>query len=442
MILFSLIITILSFIRYFIEIGQSRMSIFPIGILVSLFFASGIQANQKNGLKEYFDGNLQTLSRILINSSFLIILSLYSLSRPLASIILISLNGFLLAITYIIDNNSRVASYKSSIYFLSIIYICWSLYRANITWEWFSLISLWGWLLCLLTAFRSSYIFLLRLSSDKKHKLIYEAFLLYHYLFIVLCVKLYYNNPFLWYIIIQIYISIVIYITYRIKNAAASLHTSVIDLDVEYILRGYRMNQIPTSWESTSRIIHPSIQKFVQHIPMTIYTSLSISSIITTIAFCITIIYYWNTYSLNLQDFIYFLINTILYIIWFYYAKKIGIADNMWRFFGFIATNICYYIVVAQVFGNDTISVLFRSFLRAAANNLAMNTMQDLKSYLGKSDYQYRLMSNFFGLLIIIYFFMTLSLDILVKVAFVVMIVWLWLLMNKDNLKEMMERKA
>jgi hypothetical protein len=67
--------------------------------------------------------------------------------------------------------------------------------------------------------------------------------------------------------------------------------------------------------------------------------------------------------------------------------------------------------------------------------------MQELKSYLGKTDYQYWLMSNFFGLLIILYFFLSIPLDILLKLAFVVMIVGIWLLLNKDNLKAMMEKE-
>ncbi|MBP7008150.1 hypothetical protein KBB05_05635 [Patescibacteria group bacterium] len=52
------------------------------------------------------------------------------------------------------------------------------------------------------------------------------------------------------------------------------------------------------------------------------------------------------------------------------------------------------------------VSILFWSILRSVSNNLALNYMQDLKSYLGQADYQYRLMSNFFGLLIILYFFL------------------------------------
>ncbi len=442
MIIFSLLLTIICFIRYFIHINEYRMSLFPVAIIVALFFTSGIQWNHKNGLKDYFDNNLQSFSRILINCSFLIILSLYSFSRPLWSIVLLSINWLLLWVSLFLWNNSRIQSTKVSIIFLSTVYLWSSTYRSILTWERFTLIKLAGMLCSLIGAFRSSYIFLIPISQANKNQLIYESFIIYHYLFILLCIQLYGKNPFLWFIIVQIYISLVIFWIYYIKNISSWIHTPILDLDVEYILRWYRMNQIPAQEDQLhTRVSHPNIQKVIQSIPMYIYNSLSISSIAITVAFCITMFYYGNSYELAMSDFVYFLLNTVLYIIWFYYAKKIGISDNMWRFFGFIVTNICYYIVVANVFKQDTILILFRSFLRASLNNVAMNTMQDLKSYLWKSDYQYWLMSNFFWLLIIIYFFLTLSLDILVKVAFIIMIIWLWLLINKDNLKEMVERK-
>ena len=136
-----------------------------------------------------------------------------------------------------------------------------------------------------------------------------------------------------------------------------------------------------------------------------------------------------------------FLINIVLYLRVFYLCKVIGVQDKLWRFIGFIVINICYFIIVAQVFSRDTVSILFRSILRSVSNNIALNYMQELKSYLGKTDYQYWLMSNFFGLLIILYFFLSIPLDILLKLAFVVMIVGIWLLLNKDNLKAMMEKE-
>lgn len=168
---------------------------------------------------------------------------------------------------------------------------------------------------------------------------------------------------------------------------------------------------------------------------------MSVSSIATTLFFCGLVIYYGQANNLYFADFLLFLVNTALYLYIFYLCKTIGVQDKLRRFFGFIAINVCYFVAVAQVFQQDTVSILFWSIIWSVGNNIALNYMQELRSYLGKSDYQYWLMSNFLGLIIILYFFLTLNLDILLKIAIVVMIVGLWLLLNKNNLKQMLEKE-
>gem|GEM_PF-3959768 len=124
---------------------------------------------------------------------------------------------------------------------------------------------------------------------------------------------------------------------------------------------------------------------------------------------------------MDFSNFWAFLVNTGLYLIIFYYCKKLGIQDKVRRVIGFIIINICFYIAAANVFAKDTVAILFWSIIRAVANNTTMNYLQDLKKYLSNTDYTYWLFSNFLGLIIILYFFLTLSIDILLKIAIVIM---------------------
>lgn len=420
------------------------MGILPVAAIVALFFGSWIQASHKSWLKQYMEVHLQSFSRILINVWFQIILSLYNISRTLSSIILLAVNGFLLGFCYLNRSKERRLPLKASLVFQCIIYLSTGAYTSYLTGNVWLLIALLGMLIALLGAFRSVYYYIVWYFTDLSETgTKYELALIYHCLLIVVLLKLYISSdPFTGLIIIQIYITLVLSLIAKIKSVVQQTTIGASDMDIEYILRWYRINQIPSRTDTIeSRLSHPQFQTYVKNIPWSMYTVLSVSSIITTLIFCILIIYYWQESSLYLWDFVLFMVNTSLYLYIFYICKKIGIQDKLRRFFWFIAINICYFIAVAQVFKQDTISILFWSILRAVGNNVALNYMQELRSYLERSDYQYRLMSNFFGLIIIVYFFLGLGLDVLLKVAIVVMMVGLWLLLNKDNLKEMMEKQ-
>ncbi len=300
-------------------------------------------------------------------------------------------------------------------------------------------------LFAVLAAFWSIYITVIAHFTDinKTTPIKYEALFIYHCLLISVLLKLYISSdPFVGLIIIQLYITLLLFLISKVKNNTPVLENDV-DMDVEYILRGYRMNQIPSAGQDhfATRLSSPRLQRFVEHMPASIYSALSVSSIATTLFFCGLVIYYGQANNLYFTDFLLFLVNTALYLYIFYLCKTIGVQDKLRRFFGFIAINVCYFIAVAQVFQQDTVSILFWSIIWSVGNNIALNYMQELRSYLGKSDYQYWLMSNFLGLIIILYFFLTLNLDILLKIAIVVMIVGLWLLLNKDNLKQMLEKE-
>jgi hypothetical protein len=443
MIIFSLIVTTILFIWYFYQINITRLGILPVAIIVALFFGSGIQASHKSWIKQYLESHLQSFSWILINIGFQIIMSLYNVSRTLGSVILLSINALLLWLVYLSAARDRQAPLRAWIVFHGIIYLITWCYTAYLMGDRRAVVSLIGMILALVGAFWSIYHFIIWYFVDLKETNIkYEWILIYHCLLIIVILKLYLeSDPFIGLIVIQVYITIVLLAIAKIKSSAQALHTNASDMDVEYILRGYRINQIPTRMDSiNTRLMQPNLQQFVNNVPALLYTALSVSSIIVTLIFCGLIIYHGQANNLYLWDFTMFLINTGLYLLIFYLCKKIGIQDKLWRFFGFIAINVCYFIAVAQIFKQDTISVLFWSILWSVGNNIALNYMQELRSYLGKSDYQYWLMSNFFGLLIIIYFFLWLNLDVLLKVAIVVMTLGLWLLLNKDNLKEMMEK--
>ncbi len=445
MILFSLLLCAGLFIWFFNQIGITWMGILPIATIVALFFWSGIQSSHRSGIKQYLEDHLQAFSWILMNIGVQIIMSLYNVSWTLSSILLLSANAFLLIIIYLIKGKDWQSPLRAAIVFHALIYIITSVYTAYLVENMQVVIALIGMLFALLSAFWTLYITIIWHFTDinSTTKVKYEAFFIYHCLLISVLLKLYIStDPFVGLIIIQLYITLLLFLISKIKNNTPAVENDV-DMDVEYILRGYRMNQIPTAGKDrfTSRLVFPKLQKLVQDIPASIYSALSISSIATTLFFCGLVIYYGQGNNLYFADFLLFLVNTGLYLYIFYLCKTIGVQDKLRRFFGFIAINICYFIAVAQVFQQDTVSILFWSIIWSVGNNVALNYMQELRSYLGKSDYQYWLMSNFLGLIIILYFFLTLNLDILLKVAIVVMIVGLWLLLNKNNLKQMLEKE-
>lgn len=446
MVLLSLIITTSIFVRYFVQIGMTRMGILPIAILVALFFWSGIQSSHKSGIKSYIELHLQSLSRILINSGFLIIMSLYTIWWALWALYCIIFNAFLLWIMYLLGNDEWKPAMRWAIVFCSGVYTLSVWYTCYLVWSWDSFISLIGMLIGLLAAFRSVYYFIIWYFVDTRaSNLRYELFLIYHCFCIIMILKIYFlQDPFTGLILIQWYIAWVLFVLSKAKSVQPDFYLSHDDINIEYIMRWYKINQIPTKKNTPIKNIFssPRLQDFIKHVPSLILSTLSISSIVITLLFCALTLWIWQTDTLVLQDFMLFLLNILLYLCIFYLCKVIGIQDKLRRFFWFIAINICYFIVVAQVFSGDVVSILFWSILRSVSNNLALNYMQDLKSYLGQADYQYRLMSNFFGLLIILYFFLWINFDILLKLAFVVMIVGIRLLLNKDNLKSMMEKKG
>lgn len=460
MIFFSLIITTILFIRFFVQIGIAWMGIIPVAIVVALFFGSGMQTSHKSGVKSYLEANLQSFSRLLILIWIQIILSLYNISRTQSSIRLVSINATLLGIMYLSQDEERQPALRSWIIFNSITYLVSGIYTLYLTGEIAPIVQLVGMLLALLGAFWSCYYFIIWhflsiLPGDKNTKayrvlrdktILYELILIYHRLIIVIIFQTYiHSDPIMGLILIQCYIVVVTWGIRKVKSAISQIHVAQSDIDVEYILRGYTINQIPKTIDSIRSIdaflTHPKIQQYVHNIPSVIYSSLSISSITASIVLCGLIIYYGQQNNLNIGDFMMFLLNTGLYLSIFFLSKKIGIQVKLRRFFGFIIINISFFITVAQVFDGDNVSILFWSILRSTANNLALNMLQWLKSYLGKTDYQYRLMSNGFGLIIIIYFFLGLNLDILFKIAIVAMMIWLWLLLNKDNLKEVFRKE-
>ncbi|HMY81150.1 MAG TPA: hypothetical protein PLW93_04260 [Candidatus Absconditabacterales bacterium] len=443
MILFSLLLTTSIFVRLFFQVGVARIGIIPVATVVALFFGSGIQSSHSSGIKQYMENHLQSFSRILIMIGVLIILSLYNIGRAVGSLYIIIGNALLLGGMYISHSTQWQGPIQASIVFNMIIYIISGGYTASLLGDRTMMIDLLGGLTGMLFAFWSLYYFIIRsFTLFPAPGLGYQLLGIGHIFIITIIIKLTIgSNPLIGLIITQIYIACVLYSISLIKDTIQAFQSSTIDLDVEYIMRGYRINQIPSIQGGFMGILnHPWIQTIVHHIPSRLTSLLSISSIIATLLFCILAVYYGNNDMLTLGDFGLFLVNIILYLTIFYVCKKTGIQDHLRRFFGFLAINICYFIVVAQVFNNDNVSILFWSILWSVANNLALNYLQDLRSYLGSKDYQYRLMSNFFGLIIIVYFFLGLNLDILFKLAFVVMIVGVRLLLNKDNLKAMMDR--
>ena len=150
MILFSLLLTNTLFIRYFYYIGIARMGIVPAAILVALFFSTGISSNHKTGMSGYIERNLQTFSRLLILAGIQIIFSLFHISRLESAILLITLNTFMLYLSYAQENEERQTALRAGIYFQSSIFLVASAYSAYLQGSFELFIGLAGMLTALL----------------------------------------------------------------------------------------------------------------------------------------------------------------------------------------------------------------------------------------------------------------------------------------------------
>lgn len=444
MILFLLVLTSIVFMRYFYQIDITWMSIIPVATLVGMFFGTGLSSTHKSWIGWYIESHLQSFSWLLILTGIQIIFSLFQISRIESAIILIVLNTFLLYITYLQNNTERQPTLKSGIIFQSLVYIVSAAYFSYLTGSFGTLVTFVGLLTALLAGMRS---FLYRvigifIDLDEHNTLQYEVAFLYHMLLVFAILKMYGSgSEFEGLLIIQLYIALLFMGIGYARAQEKPTGTTTSDLDIQYILRWYTINELPSNTRSREGwLSNPKFQHFIKHIPETAYTALSINSIIITTIVCGLVIYFGSLGQLDFSNFWAFLVNTGLYLIIFYYCKKLGIQDKVRRVIGFIIINICFYIAAANVFAKDTVAILFWSIIRAVANNTTMNYLQDLKKYLSNTDYTYWLFSNFLGLIIILYFFLTLSIDILLKIAIVIMMAWLWMLMNKDNLKMIFQK--
>ncbi len=444
MILFLLLTTSIIFVRYFYQIGITRMGIIPIATIVALFFGTGMSSTHRSWMNGYLETHLQSFSWLLILVGVQIMFSLFQISRTESSIILIVLNTILLYITYFQNNRERQPTLRAWIIFQSIIYLISSAYFAYLYDSFAIVVILCGMLVALLAGLRS---FLYRIIGifvdlDEHPHLQYEVLLLYHILLVLTILHSYRStSEFQWLIIIQLYVAL-LFMSIGFIKQYDTLGASTSDLDVQYILRWYTINQLPGRITSRKwRFSHPHIQGFIRNIPESMYLALSLTSVAVTSIVCGLIVYFGSLGELNFGDFWMFLLNTGLYLIIFYFCKKMGINDKLRRMFGFIMINVCFYVAVAHVFAKDTVSILFWSLLWSVANNITMNYLQELRQYLNSSDFTYRLFSNFLGLLIILYFFLSLPLDTLLKVAISIVMVGLWMLMNKDNLKMIFQKE-
>lgn len=444
MILFLLVLTSIIFMRYFYQIDITWMSIIPIATLVGMFFGTGLSSSHKSWIGWYIESHLQSFSRLLILTGVQIIFSLFQISWIESAIILIVINTFLLYITYLQNNTERQPTLKSGIIFQCLVYTLSAVYFAYLTGSFSILVSFMGSLVALLAGMWS---FLYRIIGifidlDESSIVQYEVAFLYHMLLVFVILKMYGSgSEFEGLLIIQLYIALLFMGIGYTRSQERPAGTTTSDLDIQYILRWYTINELPSHTRSLEGwLSNPKLQHFIKHIPEQAYTALSINSIVITIIVCGLIVYFGSLGQLDFSNFWAFLVNTGLYLIIFYYCKKLGIQDKVRRVVGFIIINICFYIAAANVFAKDTVAILFWSIIRAVANNTTMNYLQDLKKYLSNTDYTYRLFSNFLGLIIILYFFMTLSIDILLKIAIVIMMAWLWMLMNKDNLKMIFQK--
>ena len=158
-----------------------------------------------------------------MNIGVQIIMSLYNVSWTLSSIILLSVNAGLLIIIYLIKSKERQQPLRAAIVFHALLYAITGAYTAYLTQDLQVIIALLGMLFALLTAFWSIYITIVAhftdILSDSYVK--HETLFLYHCLLITVLLKLYIStDPFVGLIIIQLYITLLLFLISKVKNNA------------------------------------------------------------------------------------------------------------------------------------------------------------------------------------------------------------------------------
>ena len=434
-IFFYLLINIL-FVWAFYIMWVWRLSILPVIVSVLIIFWLNDQL-YKDKLKATVETNTLTLSRNLILIWFYLLLVFIGINLAQILIISLFLNFALMISSYIFEEHKRSQAFLSAIYVTIAFFTIYSIYCAIIYKDLFTSIKMLWLLGSVILAMWSVYYFIVRLFV-KIPKDVFAQWLIVVSLNIVLFFMVAYleTNILVWLILSQVFLLGIFYTIYLVKADNPDMSES--DIDLKQILRWHkiwtRITRKPR-WQFQLLGTKFDLKELVLMLPDYFYNFHVIASIVATILFCGFSIYYWQTDQFYISDLIYFIINTIIYIVIFYICRRLAIQNNLWRVFGFFMINICYFVIISNIFGKDTISILFWWVLWSVLNNFLMSFSDNFSRYLSYDDFRYRLFSNFLWLIINSYFFLTLDIDIIVKIWLLIIVVWIWLMSNTKNIK-------
>lgn len=436
MIIFFYLLVNALFVWAFYVMGVGRLSLLPVIVSVLIIFWLNDQL-YKDKLKATVETNTLTVSWNLILIWFYILLMFAKVELAEILIISLFLNFALMIASYVFEEYKRSQSFTSAVYVTIAFFVIYSIYICALHGDFFSSIRMVWLLAALMLALWSMYYFIVKLFSKIPDDIFVQWLIVVSLNVVLFFIIAYLNtNILVWLILSQIFLLGIFYIIYLVK--ADNPDMSKDDIDLMQILRWYRIwnrvikkprRQLQLLWYKFD------LKELVKLLPQYFYNFHVVASIIITVIFCIFSIYYGQTDQFYISDLIYFIINTILYVVIFYLCRRLEIQNSLWRVFGFFMINICYFVIISSIFGKDTMSILFWWTLWSILNNVLISFTNDFSKYLSYDDFRYRLFSNFLWLLINLYFFLTLDIDVIVKIWLLIIIVGIRLMANTKNIK-------
>lgn len=434
-IFFYLLINIL-FVRGFYVMGVGRLSLLPVIVSVLIIFGLNDQL-YKDKLKATVETNTLTLSRNLILIGFYILLMFVNIDLAQILIVSLFLNFVLMVSSYVFEEYKWNQAFTSAVYVTIAFFVIYSIYIGILHNDFFSCIRMTWLLAALMLGLWSMYHFVVRSFAKIPDDVFVQRLLVVSLNIILLFITAYLQtNILVWLILSQIFILGIFYLVYLVR--ADNPDMSRDDIDLMQILRWHRIGGrvVKRPWWQFELIgIKFDLKEWVAELPPYFYNFHVVASIITTVLFCIFSIYYWQTDQFFISDLIYFIINTIIYVVIFYICRRLSIQNNLWRVFGFFMINICYFVIISSIFGKDIMSILFWWVIWSILNNVLISFSNDFSKYLSYDDFRYWLFSNFLWLLINLYFFLTLDIDVVVKIWLLIIIIGIWLMANTKNIK-------
>lgn len=436
MIIFFYILTNIIYVWAFYTIWLAWLAIVPVVISVLIIFGLNDQL-YKDKLKVAIEANTLTISWNLILVGFYILLVFMWLDLSQLLIVSLFLNFILMISTFVFEEEKWNQAFTSAIYVTIAFFVINALYLGIHFGDFFVPIRMVALLGALLLWLWSFYYFVVRIFIKIPKDVIVQRLVIASLnVMLFFIISYLHTNILVWLILSQVFLLGIFYVIYLVRSDNPDMSKK--DIDLMQILRGHKIGSRVVKkprWQFGFAGYKIDLKQMVLILPDYFYNFHVVASIVATVVFCIFSIYYGQTDQFYISDLIYFIINTIIYVAIFYICRRLSIQNNLWRVFGFLMVNICYFVIISNIFGKDTVSILFWGTIWSILNNVLLSFSNDLSKYLSYEDFRYRLFSNFLWLVINLYFFLSLDIDIVLKVGLLIIVVGIWLMANTKNIK-------